>query len=131
MDNTEWLKMVAEVAARAAEGDVIEHSVTGGIYWSIKPEATGFLVGVLYRNKPRTISVNAFEVPEPMRSAPKRDTLYFAAAINAPDLYKPAYWNDEYWDMLWLSRGLCHSTKEAAIAHAKAMLGIDPNQTEE
>lgn len=31
-------------------------------------------------------------------------------------------------DIMFMERGMCHSTPEAAIAHAKAMLVIDPNE---
>lgn len=80
-----------------------------------------------YRIKPRTITVNCFEVPEPMRDAPEAGDVYYAAELGCAEFYSRERWDGHAADSLWLSRGICHSTKESAIAHAKAMLGIDPN----
>lgn len=108
-----------------ANGEVIQMYVCDE--WSDCKEPTAFVDGCKYRVKPKTILVNGFEVPEPMRVIPPiRDEFYLAATtINEFNIC--LNWTGFPSDELWLSRGLCHTTKEAAIAHAKAMLGIDPN----
>lgn len=76
------------------------------------------------RRKQQFIEVNGFKVPEPLTVAPEGD--FFMADITIRDLYGRYTWNNDEVDKLWLSRGILHSTKENAIAHAKAMLCIDP-----
>ncbi len=79
---------------------------------------------VQYRRKPRTITINGREVPEPMREAAKRGKGYFIAVPTRNDLYSEETWRGDEMDICWLSRGLCHSTKEAALAHAEALLSF-------
>ena len=52
--------------------------------------------------------------------------VYLAHAANV-DFNLDFTWQGDDTSVSWLSRGLIHSTESAAIAHAKAMLGIDPN----
>jgi len=81
-----------------------------------------------YRIKPSTIKVNGFDVPEPMREAPKIGVVYFIASLADERMYCGTKWNNDVHDRRFLSLGICHATKEAAISNAKAMLGIDPNR---
>ena len=82
------------------------------------------------RRKPRTIKVNGFDVPEPCK-----DTLALgvAGSFYLADVYRvhfysgPITWGDDY-QLSYMRRGLVHLTKEAAIAHAKAMLNINPKE---
>lgn len=55
-----------------------------------------------YRRKPKTINVNGHEAPE----------------------YDDYIWEDTSLDTEAMKRGLIHLTKEAAIAHAKALLSF-------
>ena len=75
----------------------------------------------------KTIKVNGFDVPAPMSEAPEDEAKIFFPSISHDDFYDETYWQGAACDKLWLVRGVLHSTKSAAIAHAKAMLGIDPN----
>ena len=75
-----------------------------------------------YRRKPKTITVNGIEVPEPAREAPKMGEKFFFVDLTVPTLTTHFSWVDDAFDRDWLKRGLIHSTKEAAIAHAKAIL---------
>ena len=75
-----------------------------------------------YRVKPATITVNGIEVPEPMRERPPSGTRYFAASLARDDLASPLVWDDDDQDRIMLSRGVAHLTKDAAIAHAEAMI---------
>ena len=123
-----WCKEILPVVRAAANGEEIEYlSHTGK--WRDRGDgmAETFKPRLKYRIKPRTITVNGFEVPEPMREAPEIGSRYWIATTTGQTLAGDAVWNADIADLLWLSRGICHYTKEAAIAHAKAMLGIDPN----
>lgn len=108
-----------------ANGEIIQMYV--GDHWSDCVEPTAFVNGCKYRVKPKMILVNGFEVPEPMRVKTTCKTEYFVASVRNDGYFEQYCWFDDSSDKKWLSRGICHTTKEAAIAHAKAMLGIDPN----
>ncbi len=116
-----------------ASGEKVSCS-TGG-QW--RPCGGVFVEGSEYRIEPRTILVNGFEVPEPMRVAPKSAagvytvTLFSHGGDAAKDmLASKTYWCDSGNQRWWLERGICHLTKEAAIAHAKAMLGIKQTKSD-
>jgi hypothetical protein len=81
------------------------------------------------RRKQKTIKVNGFDVPEPVLEPLGRGTEYFFASVSNLEFAGSARWwgEEDKVDFIWLSRGLIHLKKENAIAHAKAMLGIDPN----
>ncbi len=76
------------------------------------------------RRKPQHIMVNGFKVPMPL------DVMPFSGFVCCPDVgLDDLYISGDVsytWVKRCFERGIAHSTKEAAIAHAKAMLGIDP-----
>lgn len=103
--------------------------------WEFKSSVTGFNNCLKhpewndhfeYRRKPQTITVNGVEVPEPMREEPQNTDWYYLAYPFSEALYAQYIWTGEKSEKLWLEKGLLHSTPEAAIAHAKAM--IAPSQ---
>lgn len=76
---------------------------------------------------PKTIKVNGFYVPAPMSEAPMIGDEYYTPQTGYEVFYCKNSWRGDKFDSRFLSRGLVHSTESAAIAHAKAMLGINPN----
>lgn len=72
------------------------------------------------------IMVNGFKVPKPLDFDLEQGTKYFVADPTTTELHMSTLWTVSEVDRMWLRRQLSHSTKESAIAHAKAMLGIDP-----
>lgn len=80
-----------------------------------------FLSNHNYRLKPRTININGFEVPEPVRVAPNEGTLYFV--LELPDVFEN-HWNGVPEEISWLQAGLIHLTREAAEKHAEALLSF-------
>lgn len=78
------------------------------------------------RRKPQHIIVNGFKVPKPLDVVP--DARIYIPCFTEDDLI-------DSWDSFMpkesaVLHGCAHLTKEAAIAHAKAMLGIDPKWEE-
>lgn len=71
-----------------------------------------------------TITINGREVPEPMREAPDLGGKCYLAAIDTEYMFCLLTWGNGDLERRWLSRGLIHSTKEAAIAHAEALLSF-------
>lgn len=78
--------------------------------------------------KPKTITVNGFEVPEPESEKPDHGQVYFVADPLETKLFRSKKWLGIRFDYKALRRGLIHLDKESAIAHSNAMMGIDPNQ---
>lgn len=123
--------LMAEYAKDAAE------TSTPWERWEVRTPASEYWVAAVahpewntnheYRRKPQTITVNGFTVPKPMATAPARRASYYLASLTRSDYYFADNWSDTTYENLLLERGLIHATQEAAIAHAKAMLGIDPN----
>ena len=74
-----------------------------------------------WRIKPREILVNGVRVPAPLSELPEGMNMVYA-----PDPLSNNFVDD--WHVscpggrIAIERGLAHATKEAAIAHAKAML---------
>lgn len=77
-----------------------------------------------YRRKPRTININDHEVPEPMRVKPKIGEDYVYPDFGDDEMYGCYKWRNDKVDINYFNNGLCHTTKEAAIAHAKALLSF-------
>ena len=79
-----------------------------------------------YRRKTRTININGHEVPEPVREPLESGTMYYMPELssNDSDLSVRLTWKCDDIDELWLKRGVIHLTKEAATAHAKALLSF-------
>lgn len=109
-----------------ANGEVIQMYVCGKWHDCMNP--TAFVYGCKYRVKPKMILVNGFEVPEPMSEEINKGEWYYAASVLSSRFYEKLCWSGDSTDYNCLSRGIIHLNKDAAISHAKAMLGIDPNE---
>ena len=80
----------------------------------------------LVRRKQRTHVVNGFTMPAPMDKEPTIGEQYYSLSMHSCDYYTSISWANYTIEKMWIKRGLCFATKEAAIANAKAMLKIDP-----
>jgi len=73
---------------------------------------------------PRTITVNGVEVPEPLREAPPAETRIYVTDIARVEgffFYIAKQHNDSRLERC-IERGICHLTKEAAVAHFLALI---------
>lgn len=110
--------------------EVIAHTEISGVILPVvkfKNAVSSIMLNFI-KPIPKTITVNGFEVPEPMREEPEHRQMVYLAHAAHFDFNLDFTWQRDNCAVNWLSRGLIHSTKESAIAHAKAMLGIDPNE---
>ena len=73
---------------------------------------------IQYRRKPRTININGFEVPEPLREAPAMGSSYFYADLTSGS--HVSWWGGDDVDYMRLEAGMVHATPEAAELHSKA-----------
>lgn len=127
----EWHAELLPIITAAVEGKVVQYLSADGKWYD---SAGTFMYPNKYRIKPeepKTIKVNGFDVPEPMRETIPVDTPFYLADVVVSKYYSAFYWTASESDTTWLARGLLHTTVEAAVAHAKAMLGIDPYATED
>lgn len=86
---------------------------------------------VYIRRKPQYIVVNGFKVPKPLESLLYAQD-YYAVSIRGCIPTAEEFSNsNKSLGIIHCSSGLVHQTSEAAIAHAKAMLGIDPEYFED
>lgn len=124
----------AQVLRWIADGEDVEGRCVGHIHWenindfgaakfSLAFQDRSLDIDYEFRLKPRTITVNGREIATGEAVAPKAE--FFFVDIDAPNLWGATCWGGTNLDKLRLERGLVHLTKENAIAHAKAMLGID------
>jgi hypothetical protein len=110
-------------------GVVKEYSGSAGFRVSFSDDGLGwwfpFFVLEKIADAPRLITINGFEVPEPVREPLKMGERYWVASVT-PDcsLCLACTWTCDGFDRLWLRRGLIHLTPEAAKKHAKALLSF-------
>lgn len=75
-----------------------------------------------YRIDPKVVLVNGIEVPEPCRVALERNTAYFVPSVSNRIGYISHIWGGDPADKRFLGLGLVHTSIEAAVQHAKAMV---------
>ncbi|MEG1651930.1 MAG: hypothetical protein RR390_00380 [Hafnia sp.] len=119
----EWCKKILPVVQAAANGEDIEICVYGK--W-VEAKASAMSSSSEYRIKPRTIKIGDVEVPEPMREAPDVGQTYFVVDLDSDDDYMciESRWDCDNYDERRLMAGICHSSKDAATAHAKALIAL-------
>lgn len=77
-----------------------------------------------YRRKPRTININGFEVPEPVRNPLNIDDEYYVVRPDRECHFHRGTWDNSQAEHIWLGLSLIHLTIEAAIKHAEALLSF-------
>ena len=82
------------------------------------------LTSTLMIIKPKTININGYEVPEPVRTRLNDGDTYYIPDVLSYDFYISDWWSNTDQDLKFLNLGLIHLTKEAAIQHAKALLSF-------
>ena len=101
---------------------VVESS--GGILTTYKKDSAGMHIF----SAERMLVVNGFEVPAPLEKDPGEGHVVYVADPTLSEWYG-ALIHTQIGRALrprMIARGLAHDTAAAAIAHAKAMVGVDP-----
>lgn len=110
----------------------IQMLIADGI-WITCERDPDWVEDISYRLKPKTITINGYEVPEPLRVAPEEETIVYIPSLATKDWGDaPAYNTDSftishpipYRFKVLLMEGICHLTQEAAELHAKALLSF-------
>lgn len=126
-DFQEFCKKILPFVQAGVNGDVVQWNA-GALGWldvnDANPDCLSFTSREEYRIKPRTIKIGDFDVPEPMRGEPEYGHEYFVVEALSDIPAASQIWNGMDCEKRWLSMGLCHKSKESAIAHAKALIAL-------
>jgi hypothetical protein len=76
-----------------------------------------------WKIKPRTININGYEVPEPMRVKPNSGDKFYAVYLSAGTVECFTF-DDSMTCNRWFNQGLAHKTREAAELHLEALLSF-------
>lgn len=126
------MKEYAHILRAIANGDPIQW-INGSCHWEpIKPSAALGKISTngdaltyapeRFRVAPKTININGHKVPAPLRVAPRIGDLVYVPNVFTAQLCQWMTWDGAPSE--FLDRGICHSSKEAAIAHARALLSF-------
>ena len=117
----DWAKEILPIVEAAANGVGIE-SKQGGVWYE---KTHNYLCcDCEYRVKLKTIRIGEYDVPEPLREMPARGTTYYVVDTVTPLSPRKYAWAGDTADNAWLNRGILHSTSDAAVLHAKALLSL-------
>lgn len=120
-----WCRDNLHVIEASANGEVVQIKPTGCELWvDIDYPCFRGDLAYEYRVKPRTIKIGDFDVPEPMLVEPDSGCEYFVVEALSDIPAASQIWNGMDCEKRWLSMGLCHKSKESAIAHAKAIISL-------
>jgi len=124
--HADLMKQYAEDAMTTDKPWEFWQCLTGGSapVWFDLHKCPEWLETVKYRRKPRTISINGHEVPEPMWVEPAPAETFWFPRLAGTDIAEADVWANAEFERTLLARGLCHSTREAAEAHARALLSF-------
>lgn len=96
--------------------------------WTTHRGAPGWYETSEYRRKPKTHVVNGVEIPD-LRVTPELGDKYYLADPASRTFFTRQNFVEHRMEKLWVERGLTYEDteegKQAAILHAKAMLGMD------
>lgn len=98
--------------------------VNYGVGWATLVKGPKWDRSAQYRRKPRTITINGYEVPEPVREPLLVGALYWHFDPMEANGLNDNTWNDEAFDAALLKNGFIHLDREAAKAHAEALLSF-------
>lgn len=111
-----------------ADGVPIEEFEVKFFSWERWENATNYSALPFYsteqwqvRRKQKRHRIGEHTFPAPATEAPATGTKYFVASFDSVADY---YWSGDMSDHNWLGQGRVHLTKEAAVAHQKALKAV-------
>ena len=117
----DWAKEILPIVQAAANGAVIEFKQDG--VWYEKTH-NDLCYDDEYRIRPSTIRIGEYDVPEPLREMPARGTTYYVVDTVTPQSPQKYTWVGDTSDTGWFNLGILHSTSDAAVLHAEALLSL-------
>lgn len=76
-----------------------------------------------WKIEPRTININGYEVPEPIRVKPRLGDKFYTVYLSAGTVECFTF-DDSVTSNRWFNQGLAHKTREAAELHLEALLSF-------
>lgn len=117
----DWAKEILPIVQAAANGAVIEFK-QGGVWYE---KTHNYLCyDYEYRIRPNTIRIGEYDVPEPLREMPAWGTTYYVVDTVTPKSPRKYTWVGDTADIGWFNLGILHSTRDAAVLHAEALLSL-------
>lgn len=128
----EWCEKILPIVQAAAIGEVVQASCDNKHTWfdlsecEVSDPALSLDIDDYdYRIKPSTIKIGDFDVPEPIRKAPKLyDTVYTPMIVGHGVLFRSWTWGGSEQCKKTLECGIMHKDCDSAIAHAKALIAL-------
>ena len=117
----DWAKEILPIVEAAANGASIEFKQAS--VWHEKTH-NYLCYAYEYRIKPKTIRIGEYDVPEPMREMPALGTTHYVVDTVTPNSPRKYAWVGDTADIGWFNLGILHSTRDAAVLHAKALLSL-------
>ena len=117
----DWAKEILPIVQAAANGAAIEFKQDGVWYEKVHND---LCYDYEYRIRPNTIRIGEYDVLEPMREMPALGTTYYVVDTITPKSPRKYTWVGDTSDIGWLNRGILHSTRDAAVLHAQALLSL-------
>ena len=117
----DWAKEILPIVEAAANGVGIEFEQDG--VWYEKPH-NYLCCDYEYRVKLKTIRIGEYDVPEPMREIPAWGTTYYVVDTVVPISPRKYTWVGDTSDISWFNIGILHSTRDAAVLHAQALISL-------
>lgn len=99
---------IQEIKMALSRGEVVKFIFSPGVEWRVKP---------------KTININGYEVPEPLRTVSKGRYVFYVSIETIPSAIGIQVKDEQQWEE-WLRLGIVHATREAAELHAKALLSF-------
>lgn len=81
-------------------------------------------IRVQHDSPKKQIKIGEIWIDEPEREPLAQQQVYYTTIITYDSLFMKSRWDGGNVDLVRLKRGLIHLTKEAAIAHAKALIAL-------
>ena len=96
-----------------------------GIWSAVENRNPSWYEHANYRFKTKMIKCGDLEFPEPMRVAPEVGSdCWMPKIFDSAGFAELFQWSAFCIKELWLRRGIVHATKEAAEAHARALIAL-------
>ena len=109
---------IEEIEVKHTTWTIWQPSANYSVSWMDRKLASDWQV----RIKPKTMLFNRQQLPMPMEATPEEGTIVYVPDLDTEDKTCWMAWGNTKWQEKMLAQGRVHSTKEAAIAWANAMI---------